>query len=112
MVSTYHVSHVGVCAVDRATSCAPACSPPVKKNSAGLLREQSDRLQDLARTLVPLSVSEIRRLFWGLCWPHSSAWSVFWPGPRGAVGTKGSLNIGTINDAQLHNYNCSTSPRS
>src|SRR5437016_3901078 len=66
MVSTYHVSHVGVCAVDRATSCAPACSPPVKKNSAGLLREQSDRLQDLARTLVPLSVSEIRRLFWGL----------------------------------------------
>jgi len=57
---------VGVCAVDGVTSCAPAHSPPVKKNLAGLLREQSDSLQDLARTVVPLSVSEIRRLFWRL----------------------------------------------
>ncbi len=57
---------MGVCAVDGVTSCAPAHSPPVKKNLAGLLREQSDSLQDLARTVVPLSVSEIRRLFWRL----------------------------------------------
>ncbi len=57
---------MGVCAVDGVTSCAPAHSPPVKKNLAGRLREQSDSLQGLARTVVPLSVSEIRRLFWRL----------------------------------------------
>src|SRR6266850_8595932 len=66
MVSAYHVGHVGVRAVDGATGCAPASSVPVKKNFAELFREQSDRLQGLARTLVPLSVSEIRRLFWRL----------------------------------------------
>jgi SRSO17 transposase len=43
-----------------------------------------------------------------LCWPPSSAWSVFWRGPRGAAGTKGSPKIGMTNDAQFHNYNCST----
>src|SRR5207302_4917860 len=41
--------------------------------------------------------------------PHSSALSVFWPGPHGAAGTKGAPNIGTTNDVQVHNYNCSTS---
>jgi len=41
-------------------------------------------------------------------WPYSSAWNGFWPGPRGAAGIKVSPTIGTINDAQLHNYNCST----
>jgi len=32
----------------------------------GFLRERADSLQGLARTVVPLSVSEIRRLFWRL----------------------------------------------
>ena len=38
----------------------------MKKKDAGLHVEQFERLQDLARTGVPLSVSEIRRLFWRL----------------------------------------------
>jgi hypothetical protein len=42
------------------------------------------------------------------CWPHSSAWNAFWPGRRGAAGIKALPNIGTISDAQFHNYNCST----
>src|SRR6266852_5246526 len=66
MVSAYHVSHVGVCAVNGATGCAPARRPTVKKNGAGCHTEQSDSLQGLARAHVPLSVSEIRRLFWRL----------------------------------------------
>jgi hypothetical protein len=41
----------------------------------------------------------------GRCW---SARSVCSPGRLGAAGTKGSHNIGTINDVQLYNYNCST----
>ena len=43
-----------------------------------------------------------------LCCPRSSGWSGCSPGLPGAVGTKGSRNIGTINDVQLYNYNCST----
>ena len=42
------------------------------------------------------------------CWPRSRELSACWPGPHGAAGTKGSPNIGTINDAQFHKYNCST----
>ncbi len=38
----------------------------MKKNDAGLHAEQPDSLQDRARAGVPLSVSEIRRLFWCL----------------------------------------------
>src|SRR5262245_11363129 len=66
MVSACHVGHVGVCAVDGAQGRAPARGPPVKKNVAGPHTEQSDGLQGLARPGVPLSVSEIRRLFWRL----------------------------------------------
>jgi SRSO17 transposase len=40
--------------------------PTVKKNAAGLHTEPSDSLQDLARPGVPLSVREIRHLFWCL----------------------------------------------
>jgi len=57
---------VGVCAIDRAAGRTPARGTTVKKNLAGLQAEQSDRLQDLARAGVPLSVREIRRLFWCL----------------------------------------------
>jgi hypothetical protein len=66
MVSAYHVGDVGICAVDGATGRTPARRAPVKKNLAGCPAEQSDRLQDLARADVPLSVREIRRLFWCL----------------------------------------------
>ena len=66
MVSTYHVGDVGVCAVDGAAGRTPARSTTVKKNLAGLQVEQSERLQDLARAGVPLSVREIRCLFWRL----------------------------------------------
>lgn len=45
-------------------------------------------------------------------WPRSSALSAFWPGLRGAVGTKGSPNIGTPNAVQFPNYNGSTSQAS
>jgi len=38
----------------------------VKKNVAGRQAEQSERLQDLARAGVPLSVRERRGLFWRL----------------------------------------------
>ena len=66
MVSAYHVGHVGLCLVDGTSGCAPAGNTTVKKNGAGLHAERSDRLQGLARAGVPLSVSEIRRLFWRL----------------------------------------------
>ncbi len=66
MVSAYHVGHVGLCLVDSAPGCASASSATVKKNGAGLLAEQPERLQGRARAGVPLSVSEIRRLFWRL----------------------------------------------
>src|SRR6266699_3505628 len=66
MVSAYHVGHVGVCAVDGAPGRAPARCSPVKKNVAGHHTAQSDGLQGRAWTGVPLSVSEIRRLFWRL----------------------------------------------
>src|SRR6266849_8462237 len=66
MVSAYHVGHVGLCAVDGAAGRAPARRPAIKKNGAGLHAEQSDSLQGRARAVVPLSVSEIRRLFWRL----------------------------------------------
>ena len=66
MVSTYHVGDVGVCTVDGATGRTPARSTTVKKNLTGLQARQSDHLQDLARAAVPLSVREIRRLFWRL----------------------------------------------
>ena len=66
MVAAYHVGDVGVCAVDGATGRTPARRTTVKKNLAGLQAEQSERLQDLARAGVPLSVREIRRLFWRL----------------------------------------------
>jgi hypothetical protein len=42
------------------------------------------------------------------CSRHRSAWSVFSLGPRGVAGTKGLPNSGTIDDVQLHKYNCST----
>jgi hypothetical protein len=41
-------------------------APSLKKMPRGPYAEQSDSLQDLARAGVPLSVCEIRRLFWGL----------------------------------------------
>src|SRR5437870_4844952 len=66
MVSAYHVGYVGVCAVDSATGRTPARSSTVKKNFPECHAGQSDSLQDLARVGVPLSVSEIRRLFWRL----------------------------------------------
>ena len=43
---------------------------------------------------------------WG--WRPSSAWSVCWPGPRGAAGTRESPNTGTTDAVQVRNYNCST----
>ena len=66
MVSPYHVGHVGLCAVDGTPGRAPAHRRPVKKKLAGCHTEQSDSLQSLARAGVPLSVCEIRRLFWRL----------------------------------------------
>jgi len=66
MVSAYHVGHGGLCAVDGATGRAPPHRSTVKKNGAGRHTEPSDRLQGLPRARVPLSVSEIRRLFWRL----------------------------------------------
>ena len=66
MVSAYHVGDVGVCAVDGTPSRPPARRTTVKKNLAGLPAEQADRLQDLARAGVPLSMREIRPLFWRL----------------------------------------------
>ena len=101
MVSAYYLGHVGLCALDGAPGGAPACRPTVKKNLAGLHAEQSDRLQDLARAGVPLSVREIRRLFWRLVLATQQrverilAWSVwrrwhqglaqYWPYKRRAV---------------------------
>jgi hypothetical protein len=64
--AAYHVGAVGVGAVDGATGRPPARSPTVQKNRAGLLAEQSERRQDLARAGGPLSVRERRRLFWRL----------------------------------------------
>ena len=66
MVSAYHIGHVGLCVVDGATGRTPTRRPTVKKNITGRHTEQSDSLQGLARARVPLSVSEIRRLFWRL----------------------------------------------
>src|SRR5712691_10093874 len=66
MVSACHVGHVGVCTVDGAAGHTPARSLTVKKNIPELHVGQSDSLQDLARVGVPLSVREIRRLFWRL----------------------------------------------
>jgi hypothetical protein len=83
MVSPYHVGDVGVCPIDGDTGGASACSPPVKKNAACPPTEQSDNLQTLAWAGVPLSVCEIRRLFWWLVLvtqqrvAHLLAWSTW-----------------------------------
>ncbi len=66
MVSACHVGQVGVCAVDSTTGCTPAHSSTAQKKIPGLHEGQSDGLQGLARVGVPLSVSEMRRLFWRL----------------------------------------------
>src|SRR4029453_3741146 len=66
MVSAYDIGHVGLCTVDGAASCQPVSSLAGKKKCADLHAEQSDSLQGLARAGVPLSVSEIRGLFWRL----------------------------------------------
>ena len=56
----------GLCALDSAAGHQPAPGSAVTKNGTGLPAGQSDRLQDRARARVPLSVSEMRRLFWCL----------------------------------------------
>src|SRR5512145_176847 len=66
MVSAYHAGSVGLCTLD-----GPACSPSAdgggaKKNAVPAHLKQPGDLQGLTRTAVPLSVSEIRRLFWRL----------------------------------------------
>src|SRR5260370_18214072 len=66
MVWEHPLGHGGVCGADRARGRPPPRSSAVKKNGTGLPAEQSDRLQSLARTDVPLRVSEMRRLFWRL----------------------------------------------
>jgi len=47
-------------------ACTPARSSTVKNNVPAFHAGQSDSLQALARVGGPLSVSEIRRLFWRL----------------------------------------------
>src|SRR5919205_3955278 len=66
MVPAYHVGDVGLCALDGTKGSQPARGRAVKKNCPGPHTEQSERIQDRARARVPLSVSEIRRLFWRL----------------------------------------------
>src|SRR5262245_9070083 len=65
MVSPYNAGHVGVCAVDGPAGRSPATGG-AKKNMAAPQAEQLGGLQGTARAGVPLSVSEIRRLFWRL----------------------------------------------
>jgi len=57
------VGQGGVGAVAGAPRGAPAHRPPVQQKIAGRRREPSDRLQGLARPVVPLRVSARRRLF-------------------------------------------------
>jgi hypothetical protein len=66
VVSTYHVGHVGVCALDGIASSPSTDRGGAKKNAAPTHTEQPGGLQGRARTAVPLSVGEIRRLFWRL----------------------------------------------
>ena len=66
MVSAYHVGHVGVCVGDGPPCSARTSSATLEKNDAKLHAGQPEGLQGLARVGVPLSIREIRRLFWRL----------------------------------------------
>lgn len=89
MVSAYHVGDVGLGALDGTTDSQLAPGTAVKKNVTGLHAEQSNGLQDRARARVPLSVSEIRRLFWRLVLTTQQrverilAWSLWRRWPQG-----------------------------
>lgn len=66
MVPPCDIVHVGICAVSSAARRAPADGGSAKKNAAPTQTEQPGGLQGYARLGVPLSVPEIRRLFWRL----------------------------------------------
>src|SRR5215510_15230811 len=66
MASPYHLGHVGLCAVDSATDYTVPQRGDTQKNAVPARPEQPGGLQGGARPAVPLSVAEIRRLFWGL----------------------------------------------
>src|SRR5262245_10332784 len=66
MVSAYHVGDVGLCAVDSRADTAPAGAAITQKNAGPGATAQSGSLQSSAEPWVPLSVPEIRRLFWRL----------------------------------------------
>jgi len=66
VVSAYDLGHVGVCVVDGRTGPAPAGAPTAKKNADPGDAEQPGSVQGRAEPWVPLSVPEIRRLFWRL----------------------------------------------
>ena len=86
-------------------------APPVKKMPEGVTPSRPQACQ-ASRRLEYRSVSARFGISsGGSCWLRSSARSVCSLGRLGAAGTKGSRNIGTINDVQLYNYNCSTSTR-
>jgi len=66
LVPAYHISDVGLCPVDRLVSGPPAARGGTPKHAAPAHIEQPRGLQGDTRAGVPLSVCEIRRLFWGL----------------------------------------------
>ena len=66
VVSPYDAGHVGVCPVDGAAGSPPAVGGGAQKNTTLPQPEQLSGIQGQARAGVPLSVSEIRRLFWRL----------------------------------------------
>src|SRR5215470_791708 len=88
VVSAYHLGHVGICAVDGAAHSAPARGG-AQKNTAVPQPEQLGGMQGDARARVPLSVREIRRLFWRLVLATQQkveqilAWSTWRRWPQG-----------------------------
>ena len=108
LVSAHHLGDGGVCALDRAPGRTPPRPATVKKMPQGSTQSSLTAFRT-SRGLVCREVSGRCGTSSGvLCGPRSSAWSACSPGLPGAVGTKGSRNIGTTNDVQFHNYNCST----
>ena len=66
MVPAYHPSHVGLGVVDRAAGDPAPERGGTKKKAPPAHTEQPGGLQGCARTAVPLSVAEMRGLFWRL----------------------------------------------
>ena len=97
--------------------CGRSCGQPIclrprcQKMAQGSPRSSLTAFKTGRGLACCLSVSEIRHLFWCLVLATQQRAEWILPGPCDVAGTKALPNIGMINGARVHNYNCSTSWR-